>query len=380
MGWFGSGGLRRAKRQRTDRVRMVTHPAFYLAQAGVAGFEAPETLDVDGTVEHFAAVGQAAGARVSALFQPDCYLSRAQEAGLEVTGDPFEHWLEVGWDHRVVPTPLFDEQWYAAADTGARAGEWGFEHFLREGCYRKGRDAGPFAPNYGDNEAMRARERHDPVLMTGMLNHAERYDLRRTSWLEEGVAKGRERLDSLDDPRVVALVAKAAAIEPEIMDEGPGRWVAWLPHLHPNVVTATAAEDVRRSLPVDRADAVVYFPDDGPHDDALRVVEELRSAGATTVVAVTTGPRSRPPEGIVTADLRPRLTRLDRRQRLRVALDVLRGLAPAHAVAVDNVLGTRVLARHGRALRTEMTVAGRLEGRALDLDAMVEVQRVRDEQ
>lgn len=388
MGLFARLDVKRARRAtrrvtrraRSQRLRAMTHPVFYAAQAAVAGFEPPASTEVEDVVAHYERVGRAAGARVGALFQPDWYRSRAAAAGLAVEGDPFEHFLEVGWDARVVPTPLYDEEWYVRSTPDVGRGEWGFEHYLRVGCYLKGSKAGPYAPNYGEHEPARAAQRHQPVLLTGMLHRAAEYDLRRTSWLEEGVAAGAAKLAGLEDPRVRDLVAKAAAIEPGILDEGPGRWVAWLPHLHPNAVTSTAAETVRRSLPVDRADAVVYFPDEGSHDDAHRVVAELRARGAETVVAVTTAHTAEPPTGLITADLRPHLVRLDRRQRLRVALDVLRGLAPRHAVAVDNVLGHRVIARHGQALQTEMTVAGRLEGRDLDLAAMVEIQTARDEQ
>ncbi|GAB2984735.1 hypothetical protein [Nocardioides montaniterrae] len=356
--------MRLFRRRRDDLLPALVHPRFYAAQVGL-----DPSIGVDDALAHFETTGRAAGARVTALFDPAHYQAAARAAGLEVTGDPFEHWLAAGVPRRVVPTTLFDEAHYRAHHPHLAAGVWGFEDFVRDGSYRLDRQPTPFFQSYGAKVPDRARERHDPVLTTGMLHRADRYDLRTTSWLEQGVATLRAKVERLSEGPVADLVAKAIALEPSIGETPlamrPG---SFPPHLHWNMVTVDAADAVRRTLPVQHAHTVVFAPDDGgaaPDDaDALFVL---------------TGPGARAPEGRAVADLRVPLARLDPRQRLQVVLGLVRGVRAQEVLAVDNVLGTRLIARYGRPLGNEMSVSAVVEGRELSLEEIVELQRRRDQ-
>ena len=166
--------------------------------------------------------GLRAGGRRSdqwAVQRPTIYEERLADRGLKIEPGvhPFLHWLSVGWDERVVPTVLFDEEFYVARHPDVASGpDWAFAQYLRAGCYAPGRSPTPFGPNYGGVPAPDARERQDPPLVTGLLHRAADYDLTRTSWLEQGVTLGAAKLAALDTERMRGLVAKAAAIEPLI--------------------------------------------------------------------------------------------------------------------------------------------------------------------
>jgi hypothetical protein len=354
--------MRLFRRRRSDLRRQLVHPRFYAAQVGLPG-----DIDVDTALEHHEAEGRAAGARLTALFQESHYRAAAAAAGVAVTGDAFEHWLEVGVPARIVPTPLYDETHYREHHDHLSSGAWGFEDFVADGSYRLDRRPTPFFQSYGAKVPDGARERQDPVLLTGMLHRADRYDLRTTSWLEEGVATMRAKIDRLASGPVAEMVAKAIALEPSIGETPLGmRAGSFPPHLHWNMVTVDASDAVRRSLASERADRVVFVPDEGgPVADA-------------DALFVLTGPRAQAPAGRPVADLRPHLARLDPRQRLQVALGLVRGVRATELVAVDNVLGTRLVARYGRPLGNEMSVRVVVDGRDLTLEQTVELQRGRD--
>ena len=363
--------MRWQRLRRTGLLEALVHPRFYAAQTGLE-----PTLGVAEVLDHFRAQGQASGARVSALFQADHYRAAAAEVGVQVVGDPFDHWLEVGAERRIVPTPLYDEAHYRAHRPGLPRRRWGFADFVTDGCYRLDRQPTPYTQSYGSRVPERARERQDPVLLTGMLHRAHAYDLRTTSWLEAGIADVRARIDRLTGP-VADLVARAIAIEPSIgetpLDLRPASWPG---HLHWNSVTVEAAEAVRRGLAdtcATRAEAVVFLPDDGAQDPAREALSRLRDQDRVTgtVLCVLSGPGAQAPPGETAVDLRPHVARLDPRQRLQVALDLVRGTRSQHVRAVESFLGTRLLARYGRPLMNEMTVAWRVDGHDLDWEGLL---------
>lgn len=348
----------------TRRLRATAHPRFYAAQVGVPSL----ADDIDGAIAHFLATGQADGARISGLFNPDVYRERLAERGLAVDAgtDPFDHWLTVGWDERVVPTVLFDEAFYLGRHPDLAAGpDWAFAQYLRAGCYAPGRSPTPFAPNYGGVAAPDARERQDPPLLTGLLHRAGDYDLTRTSWLEEGVIAGAGKLAGLASARMRDLVAKAAAIEPLVAQTPRERWVSWPPHTHPMVVPTARAEGVRRELGLARADTVIVAPGGaaaGPGLTAVAAALRAIEPDATVVVAVTDAPGQ--PDlglgadaGVVPVDLAGPWSGFGEARRVLGLLDLVRGLRPRRVVVAGSVVGWRLLSTYGATLSHEMSLA-----------------------
>jgi len=356
-----SGHRDRAERPALGRrIRAAAHPRFYAAQVG----EPALAGDVEAAIAHFLDVGLFRGARISGLFNPDVYRQRLAERGLQVGSgvDPFLHWLTVGWDERVVPTVLFDEDFYIGRHPDLAAGpEWAFAQYLRAGCYAPGRSPTAFGPNYGGLPAPDARERQDPPLVTGLLHNADSYDLTRTSWLEEGVTAGAAKLAALDSDRMRGLVAQAAAIEPLIAQTPRERWVSWPPHTHPMLVPTTRAEEVRRTLGLVRADTVVVVPggtDPGPGLAAVTAALAALEPDATVVVATTDDPAAPDLGGrTVVVDLSVPLANFNPGRRLNGLLDLVRGLCTRRVIIAGSDVGWRLLSKYGPTLRNEMSLA-----------------------
>jgi hypothetical protein len=343
------------------RLRSVAHPRFYAAQVG----EPALAGDVDAAIAHFLASGVWEGARISGLFNRGVYEERLAERGSSVERgvDPFLHWLSVGWDERIVPTVLFDEEFYVGRHPDLANGpDWPFAQYVRAGCYAPGRSPTPFGPNYGGVPAPDARERQDPPLVTGLLHRAADYDLTRTSWLEEGVTLGVAKLAGLETERMRDLVAKAAAIEPLIAQTPRERWVSWPPHTHPMLVPAARAEEVRRGLGLARADTVVVVPGGpgGPGLSAAMSALRKLEPGATVVVATVDDPV--PPdlgdlaEDAVLVDLSVPWSGSTEARRLLGLLDVVRCLRPRRVVVAGSAVGWRLLTKYGTTLHNEMSL------------------------
>lgn len=341
------------------RLRSAAHPRFYAAQVG----EPAIADDVEAAIAHFVASGLRDGARISGLFNADFYEERLADRGLAVKPgvDPFLHWLSVGWDERVVPTVLFDEDFYVGRHPDVASGpDWAFAQYLRAGCYAPGRSPTAFGPNYGGVPAPDARERQDPPLITGLLHRAADYDLTRTSWLEEGVTLGMTKLASLDSERMRELVAKAAAIEPLIAQAPRERWVSWPPHTHPMLMPTARAEEVRRGLGLVRADTVVVVRGGAPGAGLVAAMAGLRALEpeATVVVVTTDDPDpTHVDDCAVVVDLAVPWTGFTEARRLLGLLDVVRGLRPRRVVVAGSQAGWRLLSRYGTTLRHEMSLA-----------------------
>lgn len=342
------------------RLRLTAHPRFYAAQVG----EPSLAGDVDAATAHFLASGLRDGARISGLFNPDVYCERLAARGLAVPAgvSPYLHWLTVGWDEHVVPTVLFDEEFYVARHPDLANGpEWPFAQYVRAGSYAPGRSPTHFGPNYAGVPAPGARERQDPPLVDGLLHRAEDYDLTRTSWVEEGVVAGAGKLAALESDRVRALVAKAAAIEPMITETPRERWVSWPPHTHPMLLPTARAESVRRQLGLVGADTVIVVPggaEAGAGVTAVASVLHELEPGATVLVATTEDSRQ-PDLGVKveTIDLQEPWSGVTEQRRLLGLLDLVRGVRPRRLVVAGSALGWRLLSSYGPTLRNEMSLA-----------------------
>ncbi len=346
------------------RLRSAAHPRFYAAQVG----EGALADDVELAIAHFVTSGLGDGARISGLFNPDIYEERLADRGLKIEPGvhPFLHWLSVGWDERVVPTVLFDEDFYVARHPDVASGpDWAFAQYLRAGCYAPGRSPTPFGPNYGGVPAPDARERQDPPLVAGMLHRAGDYDLTRTSWLEQGVTLGRAKLAALETERMRGLVAKAAAIEPLIAQTPRERWVSWPPHTHPMLMPTARAEEVRRTLGLARVDTVVVVPGGAAGPGLTAAVAALRAleSDATVVVATTDDPEQPALDArTVPLDLAVPWSGSTEARRLLGLLDVVRGVRPRRVVVAGSEVGWRLLSTYGPTLRHEMSLAAVLTG------------------
>jgi glycosyltransferase involved in cell wall biosynthesis len=107
-------------------------PRLYRETAGLD----PTTSDLDAFVD-FICRGLALGLSPSRLFDAGFYQRNAASAGLrarETRETPYEHWLRHGVPARVVPTPMFDSEYYIERYKDVREGKpWSFAHFVLHG-------------------------------------------------------------------------------------------------------------------------------------------------------------------------------------------------------------------------------------------------------
>lgn len=372
------------------RLRWTAHPRLYLAQLPSGERAALGVApSVDDTLRHYLAVGAGRGLRLSALFSPDWYAEALAGRGLAdgglADGGPagqrptdlradgaalFFHWLTAGWERRIVPTPLFDADWYAArhprlAAVLRRSGRWGFEHYLAEGCYDPAWIPSPLGRHEPGGERRRDPAAGDPLLMRELLHRGDAYDLTRTSWLEDGQRVGLRRLASLESSRMRELIARATDLDPAVRHTGPTPFITVPPYRTRRLYLAEQAEAVRRAVGVAHADLVILVAclDDGPVTPYAELVDAPRPArrpGAASWLIIGTDLPAARPSGDGRFDLAPYAEGLAPEQRIDLLVDLLRGLGPSRVVLVDSVDGRLAARAYGRQFRALFRL-GRLD-------------------
>ncbi|MEP9381160.1 hypothetical protein [Nocardioides sp. KR10-350] len=355
-------------RQVWDRLRLCTHPRLYAAQLDAEELAAyGRTLDVDTAIAHYLAHGARAGKRISVVFNPGWYADRLTERGIELPDGaaPFLHWLSVGWDERIVPTPLFDEDWYRAKHP-LIGHQWAFVQYLNRGLYEPYWRPSPLGKHHSGGPVPDAADQHAPLLLPEMLHRAEDHDLTRTSWLEEGCLRSLDMRAALRSARMQDLIAKAAAIEPLVDDGRPDDVpMTCPPYRAPRLYMAAQAEAVRSRVAATHVDTVIVVADldagtlAGPAGllaAGLREAERSSSvllvaapATTATVPAETALPAALP-EGVEALDLAPYAQGFDEDRRVDLLLDLVRGLRVDRVVAADSTIGWRLFAGYARQL------------------------------
>jgi hypothetical protein len=359
------------------RLRFCTHPSLYGAQLSAWELEALDgELDVDRTVSHYLAHGVYEDKRVCALFNPDWYLEQLGRAGIAIGREwvpflgrlasgsnrrsaesrpIFLHWLAVGWNRRIVPTPLFHEGFYKERYPDiAGSYPWTFVHFLKEGCYEPDRLASPHGRHHPGGADPQAAERQAPLLLREILYRAEHYDLSRTSWAEEGARAAWVKYDALRSPRMTELVAKAADIEPLVLQPNRKYPVAnTRPYRSRRLHLDQQAEDLRRFVAREHVDTVVLVP--GGTGAVSPLLEQLLArvgSDSALVVATDAGGTAEENDAPENAflDLLPFLDGMEQDFRVDLLLDLARGLAAERIVVIRSELGWELLGTYGRQL------------------------------
>lgn len=341
------------------RLRFCAHPRLYSAQ--FSAFDLHELggeFDVDRAVSHYLAHGVHEGKRLCAFFNPDWYLEQLDLAGIRIPNEeaPFLHWLAVGWDKRIVPTPLFHQGFYEERYPAiAEAYPWSFVHYLKKGCYQADRLASPNGRHHPGGEDPQASELQAPLVLHEMLHRADDYDLSRTSWAEKGALAARAKYDTLGSPRMTELVAKAAEIEPLVLQPHRNYPVAGAPpYRGRRLFLDRQAEELRRAVGRVHVDTVVLVPGGPAHAAAPALEALLAHAGSDSLLVVATD-TAVPAEASTTPenayfDLLPFLDGMEQGFRLDLLLDLVRGLTAERIVVVGSELGWGLLAKYGRQL------------------------------
>lgn len=342
-----------------ERLREMIHPALYCAQHPEYAW-----MSVSEVFDHYVSHGVFAGLRPSGLFHPAWYRAQVENSSCRPIRrgvEPFFHWLTVGWHRRIVPTPLFDDDYYRARypDLVPR-NPWLFTHYVTKGVFEPSRQPSAVVPPPRTIGAHAVRSR-DPVLLETMVRQASAgvVDLRKSSPLEDAAIQLREKLTRLNGPTMSALVERAAAIEPLVLRPYGPRAVNAPPLRHGYLRLKETAETVRRALPFAHYDAVVL----APH---CRMAGSARVTGTLTHALGTIDPDARVlvlttdlpdferldwfHEGVTVFDLSAHAEGLTKDEQLRLLLDVVRGLTPARLINVNSRLGWDLLKEYGKQL------------------------------
>ena len=342
------------------RLRFCAHPRLYSAQFSAHELEqVGGEFDVDRAVSHYLAHGIHEGRRLCALFNPDWYLEQLDRAGLKIAEEKasFLHWLAVGWNERIVPTPLFHQGFYEERYpwTIAKSQTWSFVHYLKKGCYHADRLASPNGRHHPGGSDPQASELQAPLLLREMLYRADEYDLSRTSWAEEGARAARAKYDVLGSARMTELVAKAAEIEPLVLQ--PHRdypVVGAPPYRGRRLFLDRQAEELRRTVGRVHVETVVLVPGGTAAGVAATLEALLAHTGSDSLLVVATdtdgtADESGAPEKAY-LDLLPFLNGMEEDFRLDLLLDLVRGLSAERIIVVGSELGWGLLATYGRQL------------------------------
>ncbi len=204
------------------RTQPVPHLQLLLAMLLPAAYDGAGELDRTASrwkrEAHFLEIGLKRGDPIGPLFDRDFYRRQALRAGLPKGADlaPLLHFAHHGVAARVVPTPMFDADWYLRQDPGlAETGQWGFAHYLMHGVAE---DRKPGGGTYGrlmlggapgSRGQLRLMLEAGVAPLDGAAEQGELFGLLRDT--------GRTMTKRLHSPLLADLVARARTHEPAIM-------------------------------------------------------------------------------------------------------------------------------------------------------------------
>lgn len=363
------------------RIKDCLHPALYVKQSGNT-----EHYEKGRAFDHFIATGAFEGLRICTFFNASWYLEQLERAkqgadapealSIEPGVSPFLHWIAIGWDQRIVPTPLFDADYYLTRHPDmARWPDWVFVHYLLHGCYEAARRPSTCIDRF-EKPDPRAKTDSRPLLLkhlldedaaqtiigpvdTSVLTGNEAGAAGDSFPLETAAAHVVRKQQKLESPAYRELVAKAAAIEPLVMRPYSPREVGLLPIKHGAVALAAQGEAVRKSIGLETTDIILLVPHcrmAGSARVAGELTRSLRQAfPADHLLLLTTDldELERPEwfdDGISVFDLSKYAECLDAEKKVRLLLDVVRGLAPRHVFNVNSRLGWDLYRLFGKQL------------------------------
>lgn len=136
-------GLRWTHEEKLPAFELVVRMVNLLVYDGTG--DLPPTATFGERLLHFVATGLGRGDPIGPLFDPDHYRNAAAAAGLEGVNDtpPLLHFARIGAKARIVPTKLFDLDYYRRTNQDlVRHARWAFAHFVDHGL-REGRRPAP---------------------------------------------------------------------------------------------------------------------------------------------------------------------------------------------------------------------------------------------
>lgn len=355
------GGTRKQllKPEFWDVLRSLTHPEFYSSQ-----LTEPRALSIDEALEDFLAHGAFAGLRLSLLHHPEWYASVVErETGESIPPgcNPFFHWTTIGRRRELVPTPLYDNDYYVARHPDLRRFRaWAFTHYWRHGAFERGRRPSTYVqPNVVDHP--QAKDEQRPYLLDQVREGATAHELRTSSPLEDRAIAVAQKVTRLQSPVMQEMIEKAYQIEPLIRRPYGPREVNWPPLLNSAVRLRDRAEAARARIGVTHVDTIVFVPHCRMAGSArvtgalVQALNDLAPDESLLVVTTDLEAFERPdwfPPDVQVVDTSSLGEGLSEEYRTRLLLDVVRGMQPRRVINVNSRRCWELFRMFGKQLRT----------------------------
>jgi len=297
------------------------------------------------------------------------------------SSDPWLHWFLLGRVMGVIPTPLFDADFYLTLhpELNAQVTNTAFEHYVFTGAFEPWRQASAFFSaseyRYAASELVHETAILDYVLI-GQQNRIRPVNgfnvdaqVSENPFLESAAEiaaiQMSEKIDRLQHGVLGDMVEKAKALDPMLSQSQGPKNIRFAPKLHPEMDLMRVAERIRRDLPKAHYESVVLIPH-------CRMAGSARIAGTFTktlvnltraenVLLLTTDLNvfDRPdwfPEGIDVFNVSDYFDTLGMEQRARVLLDIVRGVQPSRLFNINSNLGWRMTSAYCRQLSEWMDI------------------------
>ena len=332
---------------------------------------------------HYLVKGQFAPRRVVGLISGPVYSDRLAAAGLPrpmPCMNPLLHWLMVGRPARIIPTHLFEEDFYLAKNPDlVRWKQWLFDHYIQHGILES-RDASPYF------ESRWYAQSNPAAAAVGALNHylrdGEAKGLRpaKSLWLDDlspdlMEAKGskldaatilfEEKTRRLTSPIIAEAFERAAQIEPLVHRPYGPRRLNWLPFRHVSNIAVAPARHLAGMLGSETFENVVLVPHCRMAGSARVAGELVRALNAlypaTRVLLVMTDASTfEYPEWFgdryALVDLPSLVENEAAGAAAVVLLDMLRCVGPKRIFNVNSKAAWDLFMTHGRAINREHAI------------------------
>jgi len=289
--------------------------------------------------------------------------------------DAWLHWFFVGTALQINPSPLFDQDYYLSShpELMNQVEDSPFEHYAFTGCYEHWR-----RPSVFFNAAQYKQQCENPEYYIPLLDYiisgqfegkkpfigfqSEMFKSEHPlleSPVELAALQIRIQTDRLESGVLADITAKALAIEPQLCKPYGPKNILHAPMVHVDVDAMRAAERIRINLPKNHYESVILIPRCRMSGAArvagqfARAVGELTQNENVLVISTESDEFEYPdwfPERMDIFDISQYIDDLSTNHRLRILLDVVRGLEPSRLININSNLGWQLTNTYCRQL------------------------------
>ncbi|MEL6622055.1 MAG: glycosyltransferase, partial [Pseudomonadota bacterium] len=289
----------------------------------------------------------------------------------------FGHWVIHGRSHQIVPTYLFDEQFYAKHHNDLKTWKgWIFDHFLAHGIREKFRRATPYFDSdwYAKTYELSASKApivdfilagddngQQPSPDINLTSFPKATSVGETSRLETAVRELSRKVARLSDGSMADLIAHAASLEPLIMKPDGLRNMRYPPMKCATVPVRERSRKLQAALTRQQYKSIVLIPHCRMSGatriggELLQALNDIYADEPVLLVLTDLSVFERPDwfgDNFDLLDFAEIADGLNRNQKQLLLLDLLRGVQPERIVNVNSSLCWDVYETYGKQMKT----------------------------